>query len=375
MASIKKYAAKRSKKGYKWKVQYRDATGAGRTKQGFDTKDQAEDWAANNTVEMNTDEWISPEDQKTRVEELWPRWWRSKEKDLEPSSSRALQSSWNTHVKPRWGGLKVGDVKPDEVQDWVDDLAERRSASVVHRAVEILRALMSDAVRFRKVKRNPVRDVRLPPRAKKKPTTITEKQLHALVEEAARFKSLLLFLGCTGARWGEAVALTVGDIDVKRQRADINKNAPTIHGKVVLGDPKSHEIRKIGVPQHVLDAMKPDLKDKLPTALVWTNQKGTHLTTPSRRSWFHGALDRARAQDQEFPEITPHDLRHAAASILISRGASVLVVQRQLGHASAKMTLDVYAHAFEDDLDAVIRGVVGLSWDSEKEQGSSSSGA
>lgn len=51
--------------------------------------------------------------------------------------------------------------------------------------------------------------------------------------------------------------------------------------------------------------------------------------------------------------VTPHDLRHTAASLAISAGANVKAVQRMLGHASAAMTLDTYAELFEDDLDAV----------------------
>ena len=51
--------------------------------------------------------------------------------------------------------------------------------------------------------------------------------------------------------------------------------------------------------------------------------------------------------------LTPHDLRHTAASVAISAGANVKVVQRMLGHASAAMTLDVYAGLFSDDLDDV----------------------
>jgi len=50
---------------------------------------------------------------------------------------------------------------------------------------------------------------------------------------------------------------------------------------------------------------------------------------------------------------TVHDLRHTAASLAISAGANVKAVQRMLGHASAAMTLDVYADLFDDDLDAV----------------------
>jgi integrase len=51
--------------------------------------------------------------------------------------------------------------------------------------------------------------------------------------------------------------------------------------------------------------------------------------------------------------LTVHDLRHTAASLAISAGANVKVVQRMLGHVSAAMTLDVYADLFSDDLGAV----------------------
>ncbi len=58
-------------------------------------------------------------------------------------------------------------------------------------------------------------------------------------------------------------------------------------------------------------------------------------------------------QPQDFARITPHDLRHAAASLAISAGANVKAVQRMLGHSSTVMTLDTYADLFEDDLASV----------------------
>jgi integrase len=51
--------------------------------------------------------------------------------------------------------------------------------------------------------------------------------------------------------------------------------------------------------------------------------------------------------------FTPHDLRHTTASLAVSAGANVKAVQRLLGHASAAMTLDIYASLFDDDLDRV----------------------
>ena len=52
----------------------------------------------------------------------------------------------------------------------------------------------------------------------------------------------------------------------------------------------------------------------------------------------------------EFPVITPHELRHTCASLAISAGANVKVLQSLLGHKTATLTLDRYGHLFPDDL-------------------------
>ena len=77
--------------------------------------------------------------------------------------------------------------------------------------------------------------------------------------------------------------------------------------------------------------------------------------------------------------MTPHDLRHTAASLAVSAGANVKAVQRMLDHASAAMTLDVYADLFDDDLEAVAtaldqaraRESVGEMWAREGQNGGS----
>lgn len=52
-------------------------------------------------------------------------------------------------------------------------------------------------------------------------------------------------------------------------------------------------------------------------------------------------------------DVRLHDLRHTCASLAISGGANVKVVQKLLGHKTAVLTLDRYGHLFSDDLDAV----------------------
>ena len=53
------------------------------------------------------------------------------------------------------------------------------------------------------------------------------------------------------------------------------------------------------------------------------------------------------------PDLTPHGLRHTAASLAIAAGGNVKVVQQMLRHATASMTLDLYGHLFSDQLDDV----------------------
>ena len=68
-----------------------------------------------------------------------------------------------------------------------------------------------------------------------------------------------------------------------------------------------------------------------------------------------------RRAEPTFLRVTAHGLRHTAASLAISAGANPKVVQRMLGHASAAMTLDVYADLFDSDLDSVAE-TVGKMW-------------
>ena len=77
----------------------------------------------------------------------------------------------------------------------------------------------------------------------------------------------------------------------------------------------------------------------------------------SQKGWFAGAVRWARNEDPEFPHVTPHDMRHTAASLAISSGANVKAVQRMLGHASAAMTLDTYSDLFDDDLQTVSKSM------------------
>lgn len=63
---------------------------------------------------------------------------------------------------------------------------------------------------------------------------------------------LILLLGYTGLRWGEATALRICDIDLGRRRIDVGRAFSDVGGHVVLGSPKSHQSRTVPVPRFLV---------------------------------------------------------------------------------------------------------------------------
>ena len=117
----------------------------------------------------------------------------------------------------------------------------------------------------------------------------------------------------------------------------------------VFGTPKSHQQRSVPIPRFLTDDLAVLLAGRGPEDLVFTAPEGGVLRLMGFR---RRVFDRA-AMAVGLPGLTPHELRHTAASLAIASGANVKDVQRMLGHASAAMTLDVYAGLFEDGLDDV----------------------
>ncbi|MDA0566858.1 tyrosine-type recombinase/integrase [Streptomonospora sp. S1-112] len=86
-------------------------------------------------------------------------------------------------------------------------------------------------------------------------------------------------------------------------------------------------------------------------ALVFTTKRGAPLRLRNWRNREFAAA--AKAAGLDGTGLTPHKLRHTAASLAIAAGADVKVVQQMLGHASTTMTLDRYGHLFPDRLEEV----------------------
>jgi integrase len=352
VATIEKYQTASGSTLYM--VRYRKPDNKQTMKRGFATKRDAQMFAASVEVAKARGEYVSHRDGRISVAELGGAWLARQRGHMKPSGWRSYESAWRVHVEPRWGTTALADVRYSDVSAWVAQLSARRGPVIVETAASVLRRILDDAVADRLLASNPARGIKLPKRARRRNVYLTAGQLHALADQAGRYRSLILLLGVGGLRWGEAAALRVGDVDFLRRRVHLHRNAVTVGRETFVGTLKSGKNRSVALPGFVTDALAQTCEDKSRDELLWPSAAGGYLAPPSSTgSWLSGAVARCQAADPTFPRITAHALRHTAASLAISAGANVKVVQRMLGHASAAMTLDVYADLFDSDLDAV----------------------
>ncbi len=335
--------------GRRYRVMYRTPDHRQTTKRGFKTKREAELYLA--TVETNKarGEYIDASAARVAIASLGTVW-LANQTHLKPSSLRPLEIAWRLQVEPRWGKVPVGDVRHSDVQAWVTSLTAGKSATTVLRAFGVLAGILDVAVKDRRVPVNVARGSRLPRKVARAHRYLTHQQVHDLATASGKHDVLVLLLAYTGLRWGEVIALRVRDVDLTRRRLAISENAVEVGPETIVGTPKNHKRRSVPFPSFLGDALAEAAIGKQPNELLFSGRFGEHVkrATRGQRTWFKSALDRAGLDP-----MTVHDLRHTAASLAVSAGANVKAVQRMLGHASAAMTLDVYADLFDDDLDAV----------------------
>jgi integrase len=351
MATIKRYP---TAQGERWEVRYRQPNGVTSRKRGFATKRDASVWASKVETAKAEGAYVSPARGRMSVGDLSVGWLSQQEQTLSPSYYRTISYAYGKHVEPKWAGAPVNKVDSLDVKAWAASITRNgSSATVVNRAVGILAGILDDAVEHRALAFNPARRFKRGEKPKKSPKRhvyLTEEDVCRLAEEAGRHADLVLILAFTGLRWGEAIALTVADVEFLKRRISVHRNAVQVGQDFEVGQTKGKENRTVPVAASVLSRLAARCEGRSASDLLFPARGGGYLKRPSYDStgWFNRAVERAKVQT-----VTPHDLRHTCASLAISAGANVLAVSRMLGHKDPSVTLRVYSDLFDSDLDAV----------------------
>lgn len=258
-------------------------------------------------------------------------WWPSTERSVKPRTAERYAQHLKWIEEHPIADLPLTRLDFDAVQGFIDDLAPRLSPKTISGTYGVLNLILAAAAKRRMLAKRI--DKPALPRAKKPPLVIpTRHEVEALAEASdARLHVPILLAGYCGLREGELLALHRADVHLDKHLVFVHQARNKTSG--ALESTKTDRSRNVYLPTRVLDALREHLEEYPDDVLVVPVSASV-----LQKSW---EVARARCGLQR---VRFHDLRHAAASMMIAAGLSVAQVSEQLGHANATMTLNTYAH-------------------------------
>jgi integrase len=332
----------------RWLARWRDPAGRQR-KKSFRRRVDAERFLVELQAETYRGRYVDPSAGKLLFRTYADKW-LSGLGHLKATTAQRYREVAHGYVVAQWGDWPLASIARSDVAAWIGELHNRGlSAGTIRKAYLVASLILDAAVEDGRLGRNPAKGVRLPRQVQREPHFMTAEQVGRLVEAAGPHGLGILTLALTGLRFGEFAALRVSRLDSDRSRLYVAEAVTVVSSELVWSTPKSHARRHVPFPPSLLPQLIRACAGKEPDDLIFPSRTGGPIRL---NNWRRRVFDKA-CDEAGLAGFTPHDLRHTAASLAISVGANVKAVQRMLGHASAAMTLDIYAGLFPDDLDEV----------------------
>jgi integrase len=248
------------------------------------------------------------------------------------------------HLLPTFGSRQVTAIKPKDVRDWYAKTLADKPTMRSH-AYSLLRTIMASAVNDEVIDANPCRIVGAG-RAKRvhkiRPASIDE--LATLTAEMPeRLRLMVTLASWCALRFGEAVELRRGDVDLSQEVIRIRRAAVRTKGAYTTTTPKSDAgVRDVAIPPHIIPTIEQHLAkyvDRGRDSLIFGADNGGHLQPSTLYRHWYRARDKAKRSDLRW-----HDLRHSGAVLAAATGASLAELMARLGHSTPQAAMR-YQHA------------------------------
>ncbi len=304
---------------------------------------------------------------KVTLEEFAEEWLAQQQPRLRESTHRLYSAYLRQHIYPRLGKRQLSSITVDDIAHVISEMeAGWRYRTKNGRLVRVqgkpfagwtirgvlvaVGRVLGHAARRGHITGNPVqrleRDER-PTATRRELPTLDRQAIGQLIASTPdRYRTLIAVSVLTGIRQGEALGLRWHDVDLRQGLIRIRHQLDR-HGNLV--EPKTAAAKRdIPIPPS-LTRLLATHKEKAfanghakPTDFVFASQTGAYL---DHRNITRRGLAKA-LEHAGLPHLRWHDLRHLAASALISQGASIAYLSRILGHANPAITLSIYAHQY-----------------------------
>ena len=304
--------------------------------------------------------------------------------DLAPNTRRNYRERYEYNVKPLIGGMQLTDVKPMHCKMVFNRMEASYAGSTIRQTYIAMGTMFRAAVMNDMIQKHPMDGVRYtkPVRAPDDIHCLTRDEQIRFLEVAKRshnYNQYALILE-TGLRTGEMIGLTWDAIDFEKRTLTVNKTLEFRHGEQYwrAGPPKTQQsYRTIPLTDRAYEILK-GIWDSLPEqkespTLDKTLEYIDRRTGVSSRlvmrdlvfiNWRTGEPAKNSSYDTHLYKLCDeagikhfymHALRHTYATRAIECGVQPKVLQKLLGHASIKTTMDRYVHVTAESLDYAIK--------------------
>ncbi len=308
-------------------------------------------------------------DRQIKFEPLAREWLQQAEKEgnLKPSTLKRFRQT-QERVFEAIGHLFVDKISTRQIQAFINNLAEnginkQNGGGLSTKSQELHLNFISDVFKYA-IKNgfatdNPCRNVTAIKTPTRERVCYTPEQaaafLSALEDAPIKYKTFFMLAIYGGFRRGELLGFEWKDIDFADRVITVNRISVYDKGGMTTGTPKTKTSqRSLKLPEVVFDQLREyraeQLKDRFKLGDQWHNTdslftqwNGLPMGPDTARHWLEKFCTA-----HNLPIVNIHSFRHLNASLLISSGADIRTVSSALGHSQTSTTLDIYAHAFQE---------------------------
>ena len=306
-------------------------------------------------------------DIRITVAELLERWLEHAGPDLSPSTAHGYRLYIDRNIVPAIGGVRLDKLTTAMLDRLYRELRESGgragqplAPATVRQVHAVIRRALVQAQRWGWINRNPA-TLASPPkivrREMRPPSPEHVARILAESEDEGAPTALAIGLAAlTGARRGEVCGIRWSDVDLDAASLVIRRSVIEADHGLIVKDPKTHQVRRVSLD----DATAATLRSRRTAQAEMALAIGVALDDeayvcsehPAGIEPLHPGLlsDRFRriVRRLKIPWCRLHDLRHWHVTQALGAGLPVRDVAERVGHASARMTLDVYGHAIHN---------------------------
>lgn len=254
-----------------------------------------------------------------------------------------------SYLIKNFGNEYIDKIKREDIQRLQSDLLEDNHIELAHKCIRYMKTICNEAIIDDYLIKNPCLNIKEPKLVHKEKGILTKEQDKLLLESKHKYAPFFRILRYTGMRREEITPLTINDIDLQKKTISINKAVSFASNQPKLKETKNKKARIVPI----LDLIYSDIENVV-NQCKENKQKYLFIKQTDKKMLTQEAI---RCMTDSFCKdigfkFTPHQLRHSYCTMLYYSGIKIKETQNLMGHSSAKMVYDLYAHldAQKDDV-------------------------